>query len=196
MGRFTFLKTPLENLNIIIPKQIKDTRGYFERYFCSDDFREIGLNKPICQINHSFTKQKGSLRGMHFQLPPHSEIKIIRTLKGEIYDVAIDLRADSPTFLQYFGTILSKRNNRYLYIPEGFAHGFQTLSNDVEVLYLVSESYNQNAEAIINPLDSMINIKWKLEISDISTKDKNAPFLKNAELLENLKKSLWGGGLD
>lgn len=116
---------------------------------------------------------------MHFQTYPHSETKIVRCLKGSIYDVAIDLRVDSPTFLQHFGIVLSEKNNKYLYIPEGFAHGFQTLEHNAEILYLVTMPFEQTADTNINPLDPMINIKWKLNITNISFKDKNAPFITN-----------------
>lgn len=177
MNRFDFVQTPLKGVYIIKPQPIKDERGYFERYFCANDFAQIGLCKPIVQINHSVTKLKGSLRGLHFQNPPFMETKIVRCLRGEVYDVAVDLRADSQTFLQYFGTTLSEDNGAYLYIPEGFAHGFQTLSDNVEMLYLTTQAFEPNADRSINPLDKRINIPWPLEVSNISQKDKNAPML-------------------
>ncbi|WP_110558343.1 dTDP-4-dehydrorhamnose 3,5-epimerase [Helicobacter cinaedi] len=177
MERFSVLKTSLKGVSIVTPKQIKDGRGYFERYFCSNEFKEIGLTKPIVQINHSFTRQKGSVRGMHFQTPPHSETKIVRCLSGAIYDVVVDIRADSPTFLQHFGITLSKRNNKYLYIPEGFAHGFQTLTNNVEMLYLATAAFEKTADNGLNPLDPLLSIEWKLDVTNISEKDKNAQFI-------------------
>ena len=177
MERFSFVKTNLKGVSIITPKRIKDDRGYFERYFCSNEFKEIGLTKPIMQINHSFTKQKGSVRGMHFQTPPYSETKIVRCLSGAIYDVVVDIRAGSPTFLQHFGIILSKRNNKYLYVPEGFAHGFQTLTNNVEILYLTTTAFEKKADSGLNPLDPLLSIQWKLDITNISEKDRNAQFI-------------------
>lgn len=176
MERFIITPTPLEGLKIIMPKPICDERGYFERYFCAKEFSELGF-RGIAQINHSFTKAKGAIRGMHYQTSPFCETKIIRCLSGSIYDVAVDIRKDSPTFLQYFGIELNASNTSYLYIPEGFAHGFQALSDNAEILYLVSEFYTPSADSVINPLDSAINIKWQLEVSDMSLKDRNAPFI-------------------
>lgn len=171
------MQTGIENLFVIQPKQIKDERGYFERYFCKEEFKEIGLSKEIVQINHSLTKLKGSIRGMHFQAKPFSEIKIVRCIRGSIQDVAVDLRKDSKTFLHHFTVTLSKLNNKYLYIPEGFAHGFQALSNNAEVLYLTTAPFQSSADSAINPLDKILNIKWNLDITHISPKDKNAPFI-------------------
>ena len=177
MSRFTFTPAALEGVYVIEPKPIGDDRGYFERYFCSQDFLEIGLNKPIVQINHSYTKGIGSIRGLHFQTPPHAETKIIRCLKGSIYDVAVDIRKDSPTFLQYFGIELSEENGKYLYIPEGFAHGFQTLSEEVEILYLVTSAFNPEADSGINALDPALAIQWPLPLGHISQKDRKAPYI-------------------
>ncbi|CAM3335120.1 dTDP-4-dehydrorhamnose 3,5-epimerase [Helicobacter labetoulli] len=176
MSRFNFTQTFLEGVFIAEPKPIYDERGYFERYFCAQDFKEIGILKPIAQMNHSKTLGKGSIRGIHYQTPPFCETKIVRCLKGAIYDVAVDLRADSPTFLQHFGTELSETNAKYLIIPDGFGHTFQTLSEETEVLYLVTESFNPQADSALNPLDPTINIQWKLEVNNLSQKDKNAPF--------------------
>lgn len=175
MNRFNFTKTFLEGVFIVEPKPICDERGYFERYFCAQDFKEIGIHKPIVQINHSKTIGKGAVRGIHYQIPPFCETKIVRCLKGAIYDVAVDLRADSPTFLQYFGTELNEENGKYLAIPNGVGHAFQTLSDETEILYLVTEYFNAEADRTLNALDSTINIKWQLEIGIMSQKDKNAP---------------------
>lgn len=177
MSRFTFTPTPLEGVHIIEPKPIKDDRGYFERYFCTQDFAEIGLQKPIVQINHSYTKGIGSIRGLHYQTTPYCETKIVRCLKGSIYDVAVDIRKDSPTFLQYFGIELSEENGKYLYIPEGFAHGFQTLSNEAEILYLVTAPFNPQADSGLNALDPTLAISWPHPLGQISSKDKNSPFI-------------------
>ncbi|RDU68647.1 dTDP-4-dehydrorhamnose 3,5-epimerase [Helicobacter cholecystus] len=177
MSRFSFTSAPLKGVYIIEPKPIKDSRGYFERYFCTKDFLEIGLNKPIVQINHSYTKGIGSIRGLHYQTPPHTEIKIIRCLKGKIYDVAVDIRENSPTFCQYFGIELSEENGKYLYIPEGFAHGFQTLSDEAEILYLVTSAFNAESDSGLNALDPVLAIKWPLPIGHISEKDKNASYI-------------------
>ncbi|STQ83764.1 dTDP-4-dehydrorhamnose 3,5-epimerase [Helicobacter fennelliae] len=179
MSRFTFTPTPLQSCFVIEPKPLRDERGYFERFFCTQDFEEIGLKKPIMQINHSKTIGKGSVRGLHYQTPPFCETKIVRCIKGAIYDVAVDLRKDSPTFLQYFGIELNETNAKYLYIPEGFAHGFQSLSDEVEIFYLATQAFCPEADSAINALDPTINIKWQFEITNISTKDKNAPCIDN-----------------
>lgn len=175
MSRFNFTQTFLEGVFTIEPKPIHDERGYFERYFCAQDFREIGILKPIAQMNHSKTIGKGSIRGIHYQTPPFCETKIVRCLKGAIYDVAVDLRADSSTFLQHFGIELSETNAKYLVIPDGFGHTFQTLSDEAEILYLVTEFFNPQAEGSLNALDPILNIKWPLKIGTMSSKDANAP---------------------
>lgn len=177
MSRFTFTPTPLQGVYIVEPKPIKDDRGYFERYFCAQDFTEIGLQKPLVQINHSYTKGIGTIRGLHYQTRPYCETKIVRCLKGSIYDVAVDIRENSPTFLQYFGAELSEENGKYLYIPEGFAHGFQTLSDEAEILYLVTETFNPQADSGLNALDPVLSISWPLPLGHISDKDKNALFI-------------------
>lgn len=187
MSRFNFTPTPLSGLFVAEAKPIADSRGYFERYFCSEDFREIGLDKPIAQINHSLTRQKGSIRGLHFQTHPHSEVKIVRCLGGAIFDVALDLRLDSPTFGRHFGVVLDAKSPKYLFIPEGFAHGFQALSDDAEILYLVTAAFEPASDSALNPLCPFINIPWRLALTDISPKDKNAPFL-DAAMIEKLKR--------
>ncbi|AJD05241.1 dTDP-4-dehydrorhamnose 3,5-epimerase [Campylobacter lari] len=177
MSRFNFIKTHIEGVFIIEPKPIYDERGYFERYFCAKDFEEINLFKPIVQINHSKSTEQNTIRGIHYQTFPYCETKIVRCIKGSIFDVAVDLRENSPTFLQYVGIELNENNNRYLVIPEGCGHGFQTLKNDVEMLYLVTNFFNLEADSGFNPLDPKINIKWPLDIGMMSEKDKNAPFI-------------------
>ena len=128
-------------------------------------------------MNHTFTKKKGSLRGMHFQSKPFQEIKIVRCIKGKVFDVAVDIRKDSPTFLQWHGEILSADKGTSLYIPEGFAHGFQTLTNNCELLYIHSELYQQDAEGVLNAFDPKINISWPLEVTEMSDRDRNSPLL-------------------
>jgi len=133
--------------------------------------------KPIQQINHTLTRKVGAIRGMHFQHPPAAELKIVSRLQGRILDVAVDLRADSPTFLQWFSTELSAENQHSLFIPEGFAHGFQTLSDDCELLYLHSASYSPQHEAALNPLDPRLAIAWPLAVTEISARDQAHPML-------------------
>lgn len=173
MSRFDFIDTPIKGLKIVQRKPIKDDRGYFSRFYCADSFKEHALENKILQINHSYSKQKGTVRGMHFQLPPHAETKYVSCIKGEIFDVAIDLRQNSPTFMHWYGEILSASNHKSLLIPEGFAHGFQTLEEGCELLYLVSNRYEPKFERALNPTDPLVNIHWPLSITEISDKDKN-----------------------
>jgi dTDP-4-dehydrorhamnose 3,5-epimerase len=179
MNKFNIINETLNGLKLVETKPIKDERGFFQRLLCNDDFKEIGLEKSIVNINHSKTLGKGSIRGLHFQYQPASEVKIVKCIKGSIYDVAIDIREDSPTFLHYYGTELSETNNRMLYIPEGFAHGFQTLTDDAEIIYFVTNYYSSELESGLNPFDNKINIKWPLKCKNISKKDKNAKMVDN-----------------
>ena len=126
---------------------------------------------PIVQINHSRTTKVGAVRGMHFQRPPHAEMKLVRCLKGRVWDVAVDLRTDSPTFLQWHAEELSATNHRALLIPEGFAHGFQALSDGVELVYLHSAAYTKESEGGLNPKDARLSIAWPLAITELSGKD-------------------------
>ena len=176
---FEFMKTPLNGLYRIERKQKTDQRGFFSRLFCSEEFEEIGLSKPFVQVNHSMTKKKGAVRGMHFQYPPHAESKLVTCISGEILDIVVDIRSNSKTYLQWYSRVLSDKNLASLYIPEGFAHGFQTLTEDCQLLYLHSEFYKPTAEAVINPLDPILSIEWPSQISEISEKDENQPMLDN-----------------
>jgi len=156
----------------IITLEVKeDERGWFSRTFCKNEFSEIGHEKEWVQINHSFSIKAGTLRGMHFQYNPNSETKMIRCISGKIYDVIIDIRKNSPTFLQWIGIELSDQNKKTLYIPEGFAHGFQTLSDNSEIIYHHSNFYNPSNEGAINYNDPLLNITWPLKISEISERD-------------------------
>lgn len=177
MSRFDFTTTPIKGLVIVQRKAIEDHRGFFSRFFCAEEFREAGLNKPIAQINHSFTRKTGTVRGLHFQYPPYAENKIVSCLKGKIFDVAVDLRRDSPSFLHWHGEILSAENRKSLIIPEGFAHGFQALTEDCELIYLSSASYQREAEDALNVMDQKLGIVWPLSISDLSERDRNHPFI-------------------
>ncbi len=154
-----------------------DSRGWFARTFCKKEFEQIGHQQEWVQLNHSFSSQKGTVRGMHFQHAPFAEIKMLRCIAGSVYDVIIDLRKDSSTFLKWFGTELSAQNKKMLYIPAGFAHGFQTLTDDVELIYHHTEFYTPSAEAGIRYNDSAINIEWPLAVSEISERDTNHPLI-------------------
>ncbi len=172
-----FTPTPLAGSYIIELEPFTDERGWFARYFCKNEFSKIGHNKEWVQMNHSFTEHKGTIRGMHYQLDPHKEIKMLRCIVGAVYDVIIDLRQNSASFLQWFGTELSANNKRMLYIPEGFAHGFQSLTDDCELLYHHSAFYTSQAEAGIRYNDERINIKWPLPVTAVSARDSNHVFL-------------------
>ena len=174
---FNFLKSKIEGLYIIERSLIEDDRGFFSRFFCEEEYKKIGFGQSIKQMNHTFTKKKGSLRGMHFQSKPFQEIKIVRCIKGKVFDVAVDIRKDSPTFLQWHGEILSADKGTSLYIPQGFAHGFQTLTNNCELLYIHSDFYKQDAEGVLNAFDPKINISWPLEVTEISDRDRNSPLI-------------------
>ncbi|MEY8253027.1 MAG: dTDP-4-dehydrorhamnose 3,5-epimerase family protein [Colwellia sp.] len=179
MNRFKTTNLPLSGLKLIERLPIGDHRGSFTRLFCSKELTSIGWLKPIEQINHSYTQSRGALRGMHFQHPPYAEMKLVTCLQGKIWDVVIDLRKDSATFLQYHGEYLSAENNKALLIPEGFAHGYQTISDDVELLYCHSQAYQPDAESGISPMNEEINIPWPLPVSDVSQRDINLPILPN-----------------
>ena len=170
--RFNFTETSLAGLYVIGRSPIVDSRGAFSRFFCAEEFKEIGFCKPIAQINQSLTKKKGAFRGMHYQYPPYTETKIVTCISGEVFDVAVDIRKGSPTFLQWHSQVLSAENQLSLYIPDGFAHGFQTLTDNCELLYLHSSFYHANAEGALNALDSKLKIGWPLEITEISERDR------------------------
>tara|TARA_B100000519_G_C14259930_1_gene447145 strand:+ start:2809 stop:3360 length:552 start_codon:yes stop_codon:yes gene_type:complete len=172
-----FTELPLEGSYFIELESFEDNRGAFSRIFCQDEFNKIDHSKNLVQINYSMTVKKGTVRGMHYQTPPMSEVKIVTCLSGSIYDVIIDLRKGSSTFMHWHGKTLSGDNKYMLYIPEGFAHGFQALQNNCELLYFHTEFYNPDFEATINYNDSNIGIEWPLGVTEISEKDKNCPQL-------------------
>ncbi len=172
-----FHSTPLAGLFVIEAKAHQDHRGSFTRLFCAKEFENASLNLPLAQMNTSVTIQKGAVRGMHYQKPPFAEIKLVRCLQGACYDVAIDLRAGSPTFLHYFAVELTAQNGKALYIPQGFAHGFQSLEKNTQLLYMHSEYYTKQAEGAVHHKDPLLNITWPLAVQDLSERDKNHPFL-------------------
>lgn len=171
-SRFNILKTPLDGLTLIERKRFGDERGWFERMFCAEDLSEAGWLWPVAQINRTRTKLTGTVRGMHFQHAPFAEAKLVSCLAGEVFDVAVDLRESSSTFGKWHGEVLSAANARALIIPQGFAHGFQTLSNDVEMLYLHSTAYHANAEDGLRPDDPELEINWPLAITEMSQRDR------------------------
>ena len=172
-NRFSFFKTPLHGLLSVRRVPIKDERGFLTRLYCHQLFAETGIDFQISQINHTGTALAGSIRGMHFQYQPFAEKKLVSCIKGKVFDVAVDLRTDSETFLQWFGFELSAEEQNALLIPEGFAHGFQTLQDNCEMIYLHSNYYEPSGEGGISFDDPAISINWPLEATQISKRDKN-----------------------
>lgn len=180
MARFDFLSTPLAGLTLVQRKAIEDHRGFLSRFYCADEFRKSGFSKPILQINHTLTCRKGAVRGLHFQYPPFAETKLVSCLQGEIFDVAVDLRRGSPTFMHWHSVILSARSRQSLLIPEGFAHGLQTLTEECELIYLHTAAHHPESEGALNIADPKLDIAWPLAISEISEKDRNHKFVEQS----------------
>jgi dTDP-4-dehydrorhamnose 3,5-epimerase len=166
-----FTETKLKGAFVIDLEPKHDQRGFFARTFCAKEFEARGLDSAIAQCNLSYNTQKGTLRGMHYQIPPVSETKVVSCVRGAIYDVIIDLRPDSPTYRDYIAVELSAENRRALYIPELFAHGFQTLTDDAEVLYQMGEFYTPGYDRGIRYDDPEFAIEWPLPVSVISDRD-------------------------
>jgi dTDP-4-dehydrorhamnose 3,5-epimerase len=171
--KFEFISTSIKDLLICKRKPIEHDLGSFVRTFCSEEFKHAGLQKSVVQINQSLTRAKWSIRGLHFQNPPYAEVKLVTCLKGEVFDVAVDIRFGSATFLHWHGEVLTAENNKSMLIPEGFAHGFQTLTDDCEMLYLHSSPYMPQSEGGFHPNDPSIGINWPFEVTEMSARDKN-----------------------
>jgi len=176
-SRFNFLSTGFDGLKIIHRLPVIDDRGSFTRLFCAEEFQAVGMKKPIVQINRSENRDKGMVRGLHFQYPPDSETKIVSCLKGAVFDVLVDLRAGSKTFLHWCADVLLADDQNAFYIPEGFAHGFQTLEDDCILLYFHTAFYTSAAEGAFNVKDPRLNISWPLPITKMSDRDKVHPFI-------------------
>jgi dTDP-4-dehydrorhamnose 3,5-epimerase len=172
-----FNETPLMGSYVIELEPFTDERGWFARTFCKDEFSKIGHYKEWLQINHSYTKQQGLVRGMHYQLPPFSEIKLVRCIAGKVFDVIIDIRKNSSTFLQWFGVELSAENKKMMYIPEGFAHGFQTLTNNCELIYNHTAIYTPGLEGGLRYDDKMVDVQWPVPIIAMSGRDEALNYL-------------------
>jgi dTDP-4-dehydrorhamnose 3,5-epimerase len=177
MSRFVVTDQPLHGLKVVERQQLGDSRGFLSRLFCAVELAAAGWQQPIAQINQTVTQKQGTVRGMHYQRPPHSEMKLVSCLHGAIWDVAVDLRAGSPTFLRWHAVELSADNHRALLIPEGFAHGFQTLVDDCELIYMHTKTYTPSAEAGLNPQDPMLSMTWPLAIAELSSRDTQHPML-------------------
>ena len=166
-----FTQTKLKGAFIIEPQRLKDERGFFARTFCQGEFKAHGLNVRVAQCNISFNEKKGALRGMHYQVTPHEEAKLVSCVRGVIYDVIIDLRSDSPTYCQWFAVQLSSDNYKMVYIPEGFAHGFQALEDNTVAFYQISQSFNTEYSRGVRWDDPAFGIKWPLLNPILSLKD-------------------------
>jgi dTDP-4-dehydrorhamnose 3,5-epimerase len=171
MSRFEIVPTALAGLVTVRRHRLGDARGSLTRLFCADALRAAGWNHPVAQINHTVTAQTGTVRGLHYQSPPHAEAKLVSCLHGEVWDVAVDLRAGSPTFLRWHAERLSADNGQALLIPEGFAHGFQTLTDNVEMLYCHSHPHSPAAEGGVHPLEARLRIDWPLAVIGLSARD-------------------------
>jgi len=170
-------RTPLADLMLIETTPIQDDRGQFVRVFCETQCAELRPGLHWAQINVSSTLHKGTVRGMHFQYPPAAEAKLIRCLKGRVFDVAVDLRADSPTFLRWHGVELSEDESMQFFIPEGFAHGFKALTDDAQLLYLHTAAWNRQHEGALRHDDSALSIAWPLAVTQVSEKDRSTPLM-------------------
>ena len=166
---------PLDGACIIELDRRDDPRGHFSRLFCADEFKKFGIPGTVAQINRSCSRKKHTLRGMHYQLPPHQESKTICCTKGGIFDVLLDLRPDSETFLRHYGTELDEDDPRLIHVPKGFAHGFLTLKDDTEVVYIVDEPYSPESERGIRWDDPKFNIPWPATPTVVSDRDASHP---------------------
>lgn len=170
-----FNETILKGAFVIEVDKLIDDRGFFGRLWCERESEQYNLNTNIVQSNVSFSKKKGTLRGMHFQKHPYQETKLVRCTKGAVYDVIIDLRPNSSTYKKWVGVELTEHNQKMIYVPENFAHGFITLEDDTEVYYLVTQFYNKDAESGLRWNDPTFEIEWPLTVTEISEKDSNHP---------------------
>ena len=170
-----FSETKLKGAFLIEPERKEDHRGFFARTWCQQEFEDHGLNSKLVQCSVSFNKKKGTLRGMHFQIEPFGETKLVRCTKGEIFDVIIDLRQNSDTFKKYFSVILNEENRLMLYIPEGFAHGFQTVVDNTEVFYQMGQFYSPEHSSGVRWNDPAFGIEWPPDDRIIIDRDMNYP---------------------
>ncbi|OGP70463.1 MAG: hypothetical protein A2Z73_06150 [Deltaproteobacteria bacterium RBG_13_60_28] len=203
---------PLDGAALIEAEPFQDHRGLFVRFFCTRELGRLFGERQIVNVNFSLTHQTGAIRGMHFQYPPHQEMKLVRCLRGTVFDVLIDLRPESPTFLKWHGEILSAANMKMFCLPEGFAHGFQALEPDCGVLYLHTAFYAPDAQGGLRYDDPGVGIEWPLPVTEISQRDASHPLLELDRLaletdganrgllnwgpLAQQKQVLWGEGAD
>jgi dTDP-4-dehydrorhamnose 3,5-epimerase len=185
-----FIETKLKGAFVLELERREDSRGFFARAFCQKEFAAHGLKPVVAQGNIASNVRKGTLRGMHFQYPPAAETKLVRCTRGAIYDIIVDLRPESPTFLQHVGVELNEDNQRALYVPERFAHGYQTLCDKTDTSYLVGEFYTPETEGGLLYNDPSLNLAWPLPVSVISDKDRKFPLYREIERELKRKMSL------
>jgi len=173
--RFVLHDTPLSGLKVVERTVLGDERGYLERMFCDTELKSILDGRRVRQVNHTLTENAGAVRGLHFQYPPHAETKFVNCIRGRVFDVAVDLRRNSPTFLKWHAEVLSADNHRSLLIPEGFAHGFQTLGEGCEMLYFHTMPYSQQHEGGLNAQDTTLAIAWPMPLGQQSARDLTHP---------------------
>ena len=173
--------TELEGVCIIEPKVFGDYRGYFMETYSTKVFHELGIDTVLVQDNQSYTKEKGTIRGIHFQNGPMAQAKLVRVVRGAVLDVAVDLRKGSPTYMKWVGVELSAENKKMFYIPRGFGHGFVTLTDDVEFVYKVDNLYSKECDRGIRFNDPEIGVEWGVDNPILSEKDKTSPYLKDSD---------------
>lgn len=171
MSRFEIHDTPIPGVRKLVSRRLGDHRGHLARVFCAEELAEAGWSGPVAQANMTSTRRAGTVRGMHFQRPPHAEMKLVRCIRGEVWDVVVDLRAGSPTFLRWHAEVLGADNLAALLIPQGCAHGFQALVDDVEMLYFHSAAHAPAYEGGLLATDPRLHIRWPLPITAISDRD-------------------------
>jgi len=176
-----FTESALAGAFIVDLEPHQDDRGYFARLFCQREFAAQGLRSPVAQANIASNRRRGTLRRMHFQLPPGAETKYVRCVRGAMLDVIVDLRPDSPTYLRHVAVELSVQNQRALYIPEGFAQGYQTLEDDTDIIYMMGEFYTPTAQSGLRHDDPVLGLSWPLPVKVISERDRNWKLLKEIE---------------
>jgi len=176
--KLSMTQTSIDKLYLMEPVAFSDERGSFSRLYCQEELEDITC-MSIKQVNHSLTKKRGTVRGLHFQYEPNAEEKIVQCIRGSVFDVVVDIRKDSPTFLKVFSVNLTQKNKKMIYIPKGFAHGFQTLENDTELLYFHSSVYKPSNEGAIHIKEPLLEIEWPLKIQNLSQRDNEHAFLTN-----------------
>ncbi len=181
-----FVESPIQGAYIIEPERREDERGFFARIFCRNEFAQAGLKTDMLQANTGFSRRGGTLRGLHFQIAPHAEVKVVRCTTGRMFDVIVDLRPDSPTWKQWFGLELSQDNHKMLYVPEGCAQGYITLADDTEMYYLTTEVYHPESASGVRYDDPEFGIEWPAAVEVISQQDKQWPDYSTRDLVSQL----------